>query len=236
MPLLAIVAILVAAPTAGVAAALFGERRLQRELPAALSEAIETLGVRVELLELDGRPLWRHLTAGHLPGAHVRVADVPIRPDASAHLARLHVDLTNLTFTPIKAFRDEGQLPPGFTLQAATVTFRAHVRASDLFRVSGLAPVVTAFSFHDQQLRIQLPGGAWVDASLRLRPGRDHGDEIIVRPAQSLLRRLPLSSLAIPIPELPAGARVHRIAIEEGLLVADGTADGNRLLEHVDID
>jgi hypothetical protein len=161
----------------------------------------------------------RHLRAvlwdRRLAGVLLEATEVPLG-GARAHLASLTAHVEELPLVGRRLGPRPGR---------ATGTFRAHLEDGQLGPLLGLPPVVQGVFVHGEGLRVTTYAGVALTCDVVLEDGG-----VVVRPrSPSALARLPWPQVVTPLPELPLGARVERLTLEDGHAVAEGTFDASHL-------
>ncbi len=200
-----------------VVAGELGVREVARRWTAQRLQDIT--GGRIVMVDVGGRPLAWHLLHRHVPAATIVAEAVPVGDDGAA-IHELRVELVGIDLP-----RGRDGTATHRPLRARDGRFEAVLAEEDVAGILDLPRVVRDLSLTDDgRVQFTTVAGVRVAASLDTRDGA-----ILVRPHGGLLGAVEGLELAVPLPELPAGAVVHWVEVRGHHLVAGGRLDGDRL-------
>jgi hypothetical protein len=184
---------------------------------ARLNQAVEHhLGVPCEL-DLEERDLLRAvLVRQPIPQVTLRAEEVPLG-ETGARIATLSVDLDNVTL------RGPRRRPE---VTAAGGSFVATFLDDAIEALVDPAPVVERIWLLDDGLRVNMVAGVAVTCDLCLED-----NQIVLKPRLSELfgGRLPWRRLGRDVPDLPFGAQLDALEVDNGKVMATGSLSADHL-------
>ncbi len=178
----------------------------------------EAFGAPTEVVAPD-RPVLPHLLRRRLPRARIIARAVPVR-GGEAVIDRLAIDLVDVRL-PIRL---PGVRP--VPLRAAEGRFEARLTADQLTELADLPKPIKALQFSGGSIEVRTLGGVTVSTRVQARSGA-----LVIWPDRSIVAALAGVDITIPLNDLPAGAVVEDIIVSGRYLVAEGSLDGERLLD-----
>lgn len=165
----------------------------------------EALGSQVRVV-VRGWPASVRLPLGRLGAVELHATEVPL---GDARLRDLEVTLRG-----VRPATSDGA---GLSFRARGGEFVGRLGPDGLRSLASLPNGILDITFDDGRIRLALPGDVGVLAAV----GVDEG-VIVLRPAGESLGPLSVLRIAFPLEDLPFGATIERVDVEEDALVVEG--------------